>query len=287
MIHSEEYIEDSRFAWWNPDYLDLLIKRFALRDAKIILDVGVGLGHWSRLLLKRLPAEWTFHGLDMEKHWVDKGLATFAAEFPNVDRSRFEFKQGDAHSLPYSDESFDLVTCQTVLMHLRDPLTALREMRRVLRAGGLILCAEPINLINRLSFSTVTHVADVETLVNAYRLWTFFQRGIQTSNHGDHNIGAYLPSLLRTAGFHTIEAYTNDKASFTVPGRYDASECEPIWEDAAVIRENALRGGATDAEISAGLTALELLQALKVRQVTDNQFAQSSPSVTLVVGARR
>src|ERR1700732_3406259 len=101
----------------------------------------------------------------------------------------------------------------------------------VLGVGGLILCAEPINLINRLSFSTVTHVADVETLVNAYRLWTFFQKGIQTSNHGDHNIGAYLPSLLRTAGFHTIVAYTNDKASFTVPGRYDASECEPIWED--------------------------------------------------------
>jgi ubiquinone/menaquinone biosynthesis C-methylase UbiE len=104
MIHSEEYIKDSRFTWWNPDYLDLLIERFALRDAKIILDVGVGLGHWSRLLLKRLPAEWTFHGLDMEKHWVDKGLATFAAEFPDVDRSRFEFRQGDAHSLPYSDE---------------------------------------------------------------------------------------------------------------------------------------------------------------------------------------
>jgi hypothetical protein len=41
------------------------------------------------------------------------------------------------------------------------------------------------------------------------------------------------------------------------------------------------------AEISAGLAALELLQALKVTQVTDNQFAQSSPSVTVVVGARR
>jgi ubiquinone/menaquinone biosynthesis C-methylase UbiE len=207
MIHSEEYIEDSRFQWWNPDYLDLLIKRFALRDTKAILDVGTGLGHWSRLLLRRLPSEWMFHGLDIEKHWVDKSMAAFAAEFPDVDRSRFDFRQGDVHSLPYSDESFDLVTCQTVLMHLRDPLIALHEMRRVLRFGGLILCAEPINLINRLSFSTVTHVADVETLVNAYRLWTFFQRGIQISNNGDHNIGAYLPGLLKTVGFHTIEAY--------------------------------------------------------------------------------
>jgi len=160
-------------------------------------------------------------------------------------------------------------------------------MRRVLRIGGLILCAEPINLINRLSFSTVTNVADVETLVNAFRLWTYFQRGIRTSNNGDHNIGAYLPSLLKTAGFHSIEAYTNDKASFTFPGSYDPSECEAIWEDARVIREKALVGGATQAEISAGLNALELLQALKVKQVADDQFAQSRPSVTLVVGARR
>ena len=226
MIHSEEYIEDSRFQWWNPDYLDLLIKRFALREAKSILEVGTGLGHWSRPLLKRIPTEWTFHGLDKEQHWVDKSLAAFAAEFPDVHPSRFDFRQGDAHSLPYSDESFDLVTCQTVLMHLRDPLTALQEMRRVLRIGGLILCAEPINLINRLSFSTVTNVADVETLVNAFRLWTYFQRGIRTSNNGDHNIGAYLPSVVKTAGFHSIEAYTNDKASFTFPGSYDPSECE-------------------------------------------------------------
>lgn len=287
MIHSEEFIEDSRFQWWNPDYLDLLIKRFALQEAKSILEVGTGLGHWSRILLKRIPTEWTFHGFDLELHWVEKSAAAFAAEFPDVDRSRFDFRQGDAHSLPYSDESFDLVTCQTVMMHLRDPLTALQEMRRVLRNGGLILCAEPINLINRLSFSTVTNVADVETLVNAFRLWTYFQRGIRTSNDGDHNIGSYLPGLLKTAGFHSIEAYTNDKASFTLPGSYDPSECEPNWEDASVIREKALAGGATEAEISAGLTALELLQALKVKQVADDQFAESSPSVTLVVGARR
>ena len=60
-----------------------------------------------------------------------------------------------------------------------------------------------------------------------------------------------------------------------------------IWEDVIVFLERALPGGATEAEISAGLTAPELLQALKVKQVTNNQFAQSSPSVTLVVGARR
>ena len=123
---------------------------------------------------------------------------------------------------------------------------------------------------------------------NTHRVdFPWLSKGDPDSNNGDHNIGAYLPSLLKTAGFHSIEAYTNDKASFTFPGSYDPSECEAIWEDARVIRETALAGGATEAEISAGLNALELLQALKVKQVADDQFAQSKPSVTLVVGARR
>ena len=37
----------------------------------------------------------------------------------------------DAHQLPFPDRDFDLVVCSNVLEHLRDPQTALIEMRRV------------------------------------------------------------------------------------------------------------------------------------------------------------
>jgi SAM-dependent methyltransferase len=287
MIHSEEYIKDSRFEWWNDDFLDLLAKRFSLGDARSILDLGTGLGHWSRLLLKRIKPDWTFHGLDLEQHWVEQAQAAFKAEFPDIDAARIQFKQGDAHSLSYPDESFDLVTCQTVLMHLRDPSAALREIKRVLRVGGLILCAEPINLINRLDFSTVTEQVDVTVLVNAYRLWTFFQRGIRASNNGDHNIAAYLPGLLAASGFHSIQTYTNDKAFVSLPASSDVSESAPECEDAQVIRQRALQGGATEAEVSSGLAALELLRALKIKQIAKGQFAQSGISAMLITGARR
>ena len=101
MIHSEEYIEDSRFQWWNPDYLDLLIKRFALREAKSILEVGTGLGHWSRPLLKRIPTEWTFHGLDKERHRGTKNPRLFRQSLP-LFPSFFFYRARRALSLPHT-----------------------------------------------------------------------------------------------------------------------------------------------------------------------------------------
>ena len=45
---------------------------------------------------------------------------------------------GDVYSLDYPDASFDVVHAHQVLQHLTDPVTALREMRRVCRPGGVV-----------------------------------------------------------------------------------------------------------------------------------------------------
>lgn len=50
----------------------------------------------------------------------------------------------DAETLPYPDDAFDLVVARGALHHVPDPLITLREIRRVLRAGGVaIVQAEP------------------------------------------------------------------------------------------------------------------------------------------------
>jgi SAM-dependent methyltransferase len=50
---------------------------------------------------------------------------------------------GDADSIPAEDGSFDVVVCTQVLEHVPEPLAALREFRRVLRAGGLLIATVP------------------------------------------------------------------------------------------------------------------------------------------------
>jgi len=57
--------------------------------------------------------------------------------FPNVDIV------ADAHYLPYADESVDAIYCAAVLEHLSEPLTAVKEMFRVLKNGGKIFADTP------------------------------------------------------------------------------------------------------------------------------------------------
>jgi len=51
---------------------------------------------------------------------------------------RAHFQQADVRSLPYDDQSFDVVMAAHVLEHLPAPQRALKEMIRVLKPGGMV-----------------------------------------------------------------------------------------------------------------------------------------------------
>ena len=48
------------------------------------------------------------------------------------------FEVGSIYEIPFPDSSFDAAYAQSVLVHLREPLAALKEMRRVLKPGGVV-----------------------------------------------------------------------------------------------------------------------------------------------------
>src|SRR5260370_28558075 len=111
--HSALCFGASRDHWWNGDYLDLLARRLRLGDVRSLLDVGCGVGHWGRLLLPRCHATTRLEGVDREALWVERA----AASSPFPERTRY--RTGDLGALPYPDGQFDLVTCQTALIHVR------------------------------------------------------------------------------------------------------------------------------------------------------------------------
>ena len=52
---------------------------------------------------------------------------------------------GDAMNLPFDDNSFDYVTIGFGLRNVPDYLSALKEMHRVLKPGGMVVCLEQAN----------------------------------------------------------------------------------------------------------------------------------------------
>lgn len=65
----------------------------------------------------------------------------FGPNWTSVDRydqREFIDRHDDVQALDFADSSFNAIVCWSVLEHVPDPATAIREMYRVLRPGGLI-----------------------------------------------------------------------------------------------------------------------------------------------------
>jgi ubiquinone/menaquinone biosynthesis C-methylase UbiE len=113
-----------------------LVGRFLRRVSELaaterprrVLEVGCGEGIVLAALAARLPGT-RFDGLELD----ETALGQARVRCPGA-----KLVRGDACELPFGDQSFDLVVCLEVLEHLPEPARALRELRRVARAGCLL-----------------------------------------------------------------------------------------------------------------------------------------------------
>jgi SAM-dependent methyltransferase len=226
---------DWRDTWWSADFLQLVARRLRLGEVRAAVDVGCGVGHWGRALLPFLHEEATIAGVDREQAFVERAAA--AAEARGI-AARASYREGLAEALPLPDESADLVTCQTVLMHVADPAKAIEEMQRVLRPGGLLLAAEPNNFAEKAtSLMTAPGLSRAERLA-LLELEAICQDGKRASGQGDSSVGERLPALLLGAGLTEIRAVQSEKCSTLIPP-YDADTREGLrqyltWIDGGV-----------------------------------------------------
>lgn len=108
-----------------------LVEVAALRPGERVLDVGCGTGIVARLA-DASAGPGRVVGVDISPDMLAVAQAS-SGDLP------VEWKEADAHDLPFPDASFDVVLSQQVVQFLPDRQRALTEMRRVLRPGGRAL----------------------------------------------------------------------------------------------------------------------------------------------------
>jgi SAM-dependent methyltransferase len=290
--HSAEYLGDTRDHWWNEDYLRFLAGRWGVARVRTVLDVGCGVGHWSRLLAGVLPPDAAFSCVDREAEWITRASARADA--------RFTFSVGRAEALAFPSDTFDLVTCQTVLIHLPDPRAALLEMARVTRPGGLVVVAEPTNVIGPLIGDALAAPGlAADDLAALFRFQVICQRGKAAAGEGDDLLGEQLPALLRAVGLVDVELRLNDRAQPMSPP-YDSAAARALVEEAtdtiardvwmwprAQTRRFFVAGGGAPDDFDGLWSALFTERRRVLRAIADGRYVSAGGGLSYLAWGRK
>src|SRR5699024_8291835 len=127
-------ISFKRHVAWRKD----VMKRMNVSTGASELDVCTGKGDWAISLAEATGPEGNVVGLDFSEN-----MLKVAQEKKELDKlSHLEFVHGNAMELSFEDDSFDFVTIGFGLRNVPDYLQVLKEMHRVVKPGGKVVCLE-------------------------------------------------------------------------------------------------------------------------------------------------
>ena len=160
------------------------------------LDIGAGRGGLIRQLNARFKLE--------------SQACDFHVEMFDVPEIKIKKVDLNVEKLPYADGEFDLVTCSEVIEHLENYRALVREARRVLKPGGLLVLTTP-NVLN--AWSRLRYVAS--GFANLFGPLPVKGDKLYSAGHHITPIPYfYLAHALLDADFHAVEL-TLDKVQKT------------------------------------------------------------------------
>lgn len=119
---------------WRNDVME----RMHVEQGTKALDVCCGTGDWSIALANAVGENGQVIGLDFSKN-----MLSIAEEKRNaLQVEQLELMHGNAMELPFEDNTFDYVTIGFGLRNVPDYMTVLKEMYRVVKPNGKVVCLE-------------------------------------------------------------------------------------------------------------------------------------------------
>ena len=133
------FLDSDLRRWVQPP--SQLIERSGIKPGMTVIDLGCGSGAFTTFVARVVGKQGKVYAVDIQPAML-KQLERKLAKPENQDITNIELKQASAYELPFENESIDLVYLVTVLQEVPDRGRALREMRRVLKSGGVLAVTE-------------------------------------------------------------------------------------------------------------------------------------------------
>jgi SAM-dependent methyltransferase len=169
-----------------------------LRPDHRLLDVGSGPGtitaDLARLVREVVALEITAEAAALTRAELDRqGLAGI------------DVRVGDVHAIDLADDEVDVVHAHQVLQHVADPVTALREMARVTRSGGVLGVRDS----DYAAFAWYPRLPELDR-------WLELYRDAARANGGEPDAGRHLLAWAHAAGLVDVTA-TSSTWCFATP----------------------------------------------------------------------
>lgn len=188
-----------------------------------VLEVGAGTGFF----VINLALAGCLDGAELSATDISQGMLDVCERNGADHGLQIATRQGDAESLPYDDDSFDLIIGHAFIHHLPVPGTAIAEMYRVLKPGGtLVLAGEPTEIGDRLSwmvknttwrtFRIVTSVPGLKSIRKPSITESGGTENDEVLANLEHEVDLHtfrpkdVERTARLVGFHEVEVVTEE-----------------------------------------------------------------------------
>jgi ubiquinone/menaquinone biosynthesis C-methylase UbiE len=165
-----------------------LNKRLKPHAGEKVLDLGCGIGGAASAIADETGPTGLVAGIDISAALIE------VARRKAGNRAGMEFKTADASAIPYPDGFFDAARTERVFLYLPDRLAVLREIKRVVKAGGRVCLMD-------------TEIDSI-AIYSANRALARKMTSLVAATMPNPNSGRELPVLAKQAGLKSIEIDT-------------------------------------------------------------------------------
>ena len=186
-LHGTAPQEQNRLSLLNDLLNESAIQMMNLKGGERILDIGSGLGQFTRAMAR--AAGRTVVGVERSNEQITEARALAVQE---RQADLLDLRQGSATSLPLRKDEwdhFDVVHTRFLLEHVPDPLAVVRMMVEAARPGGRIILQDDDHDVLRI----------YPEPQGFYELWAAYQKTYEEVGN-DPQIGRRLVQLLEQSG---------------------------------------------------------------------------------------